>query len=323
MPAPNSSTTTFEFVGTDDQTPPELLIYECRMDSTNELDWEECTNPFNLLDLFTYEDPQMAPGQHTFEVRAIDMAEPPFENPNNPNFEGNVGPPASYTWTMTADTTPPTTGIVSGPANGSKISLGVPDLAEQPAFVFTGSDHFTTPDLLLEFECKIDIGPWEPCESPYELGDLEPGHHTFAVRAIDLALQADPTPAIRTFTVVSTPITTITQGPGTLNAEGVLVSKQDTAAFVFAADQPGSTYECSLDEGGLNPGEFDGFFPCTSPVAYFGLEDGEHTFEVRATNPQGGLEEPPALYEWFVELGPDTVAPDTRILTGPAASDPL
>ena len=136
-------------------------------------------------------------------------------------------------------------------------------------------------------------------------------------------LQADPTPAIRTFRVVATPITTITEGPGTLNPEGVLVSKQDTAAFEFAADQPGSTYECSLDEGGLNPGEFDGFFPCTSPVAYFGLEDGEHTFEVRATNPQGGLEEPPALYEWFVELGPDTVAPDTRITLGPAASDPL
>ena len=55
----------------------------------------------------------MAPGQHTFEVRAIDMAEAVFENPGgpNPNFEGNVDPtPATHTWTMTADTTPPSTG---------------------------------------------------------------------------------------------------------------------------------------------------------------------------------------------------------------------
>ena len=61
-PANNSSSTTFEFTGTDDLTPPELLIFECRIDSTNELDWQECVSPFNLLDLFTYEDIQMAPG---------------------------------------------------------------------------------------------------------------------------------------------------------------------------------------------------------------------------------------------------------------------
>ena len=85
-----SSSTLFEFTGTDDFTPPGLLRFECRIDSTNPLDWEECTSPFNLLDLYTYQDPQMAPGQHRFEVRAIDMAEAIFENPGapNPNFEG-------------------------------------------------------------------------------------------------------------------------------------------------------------------------------------------------------------------------------------------
>ena len=113
----NSSSTLFEFTGTDDFTPPSLLIYECRIDSTNALDWEQCVSPFNLLDLYTYQDPQMAPGQHTFEVRAIDMAEAIFENPGgpNPNFEGNVDPtPAVHTWTMTADTTPPGTGSSTG-----------------------------------------------------------------------------------------------------------------------------------------------------------------------------------------------------------------
>jgi parallel beta-helix repeat protein len=316
-PTPGSSSTKFEFSGTDDLTPPELLIFECRMDSQNELDWQECTSPFNLLDLFTYEDPQMAPGQHTFEVRAIDTSEPPFENPNNPNFEGNPDPtPATYTWNMTADTTPPTTGITSGPANGERV--GLPDAL----FDFAGFDN-ATPELRMEFECKIDAGLWEPCESPGEVGGLEPGPHTFSVRAIDMALNVDTTPATRTFTVVPPPVTTITSGPGTPNAEGELVSKSDSAVFAFRSDQPGSTFECALDEGGLNPGENNGFFPCTSPVAYFSLEDGEHTFEVRATNPEGVIEEPPVLYEWFVELGPDTVAPDTRITSGPAASDAL
>ena len=220
-PANNSSSTTFEFTGTDDQTPPELLIFECRLDSTNELDWQECTNPHNLLDFYTYEDPEMAPGEHTFEVRAMDISEPPFENPNNPNQEGNVDPtPATYTWTSTADNVPPTTGIVSGPANGSSIGVEVPELAEPPAFAFVGFDN-ATPELGLEFECRIDSGLWEPCESPYDdLSDLEPGPHSFAVRAIDLALNIDSTPAVRNFTVVPMPVTTITSGPGTAERRG-------------------------------------------------------------------------------------------------------
>jgi hypothetical protein len=56
----------------DDLTPPVLLTFECRVDSANDLDWFACVSPFNLLDIFTYQDVQMAPGQHTFEVRAID-----------------------------------------------------------------------------------------------------------------------------------------------------------------------------------------------------------------------------------------------------------
>ena len=61
-PPTDSERRSFEFIGSDDMTPPQLLIYECRVDSTNELDWQECISPFSLLDLYTYEDPQMAPG---------------------------------------------------------------------------------------------------------------------------------------------------------------------------------------------------------------------------------------------------------------------
>ena len=80
-PPTGSSNTRFEFTGTDDLTPPELITYECRIDSTNALDWESCVSPYNLLEFYTYEDPQMAPGQHTFEVRAVDAAEPSSTRP--------------------------------------------------------------------------------------------------------------------------------------------------------------------------------------------------------------------------------------------------
>ena len=44
---------------------------------------------------------------------------------------------------------------------------------------------------------------WETCSTPSGAGGMLPGEHTFRVRGIDLAGNADPTPAMRTFTVVA------------------------------------------------------------------------------------------------------------------------
>lgn len=46
------------------------------------------------------------------------------------------------------------------------------------------------------------------------------------------------------------------------------------------------------------------------------LEDGSHTFEVRATDAGGNVEDPPATFTWTV----DTTAPDTTIATKPGAA---
>jgi hypothetical protein len=302
-PAPNTSSTIFEFTGTDDLTLPAQLTFQCRVDSTNELDWFECTSPFNLLDLYTYADPQMAPGEHTFEVRAIDMAEPP--NPD-PNFEGNVDPtPDTHTWTMVADTVAPGTGILSGPL--ATVGAG----AEIP-IEFFGTDN-ATPELALAFECAVDAAPFAACESPALLQGLAPGEHTFRVRAVDLAGNADATPATRTFTVMAAPVTTITSGPAGQVVDGVppaVPSTTENAVFVFSSNQVGSTFECALDGGD--------FAPCTSPWAFWVTESGTHELEVRATNPEGVIEEPAAAYEWVVQLGPDSTPPNTTITSGPS-----
>ena len=136
-------------------------------------------------------------------MRAIDIAEP--LDPNS-LLEGNPDPtPATYTWTMVADTTPPGTGILSGPA--ATVGLGAEIL-----FEFFGTDN-ATPVLELTFECAVDFGPYELCSSPASLQNLAAGEHTFRVRAVDLALNADATPATRTFTIMAAPVTTITSGP--------------------------------------------------------------------------------------------------------------
>lgn len=46
------------------------------------------------------------------------------------------------------------------------------------------------------FVCSTDGAPYRPCADSVHLTDLNPGSHTFAVRATDLAGNADPSPAV-------------------------------------------------------------------------------------------------------------------------------
>jgi CSLREA domain-containing protein len=288
-PASGTSDTVFTFTGTDDQTQPLALTFECRLDSTNEADWFECASPFNLLTAF----PDFAPGEHTFEVRANDNAEP--LDPNS-TFEGNVDPtPASHTWTSVADATAPETTLLATPET--------PTIEPDVEFLFAGTDN-ATPLELLVFECSVDAGPFEPCASPESVQGLAPGDHTFAVRTVDLALNPDPTPATFTWTLIGPPLTTIESGPAA-------VSTTQDATFTFSADQAGSTFECAVDGGDL--------LPCTSPAEYTGFTNGEHTFEVQATNTFGLVETEPASFTWTVEAAADTTAPETTLTATPAA----
>jgi hypothetical protein len=95
--------------------------------------------------------------------------------------------------------TAPETEIGSGPEEASVTA------DPQAAFAFTGRDDVIAPTELV-FECRLDGAPFEPCTSPRSLvvGD---GRHTFAVRAVDEALNVDATPAQRAWTVDTVPPT--------------------------------------------------------------------------------------------------------------------
>ena len=284
-PADGSSSTVFEFAGSDDLTPPSQLEFECRIDSTSELDWEGCESPYNLLDHYTYADFELAPGPHVFEVRALDAFD----------LAPNADPtPARHVWTSSADTSAPGTGITSGPSGRT---------AETEAtFEFFGTDN-ATPVEGLAFECSLDGAAFEPCATP-ETFDVEPGTHAFRIRAVDLAGNPDPTPAERTWEVAAAPVASITSGPAT-------PSSAERALFTFTADQPDATFECAVDGAD--------FEPCSSPHQAFALATGDHEFEVRALS--GTLvQDPPTRYEWRAVLGPDTTRPDTTIDSGPPAS---
>ena len=178
------------------------------------------------------------------------------------------------------DTVAPDTTILTGPT-GTVASTSA-------AFTFNSNETGT-------FECRIDGAAFSACTSGISYNSLSQGAHTFDVRAIDAALNPDPTPASRTWTVDTVaPQTTIDSGP-------TGPTSSSSAVFSFSSSEPGSTFQCSLNGGG--------FSLCTSPATYNGLTEGAKTFEVRATDAAGNQDATPALRNWTV----DTVAPDTTL----------
>jgi hypothetical protein len=81
----------------------------------------------------------------------------------------------------------PDTMIVSGPP-------GVTTNAS-PTFAFASPVAGAT------FQCSLDEGAFAACASPFTAPPLAAGDHTFAVRALDAAGNADPTPATDAFQV--------------------------------------------------------------------------------------------------------------------------
>ena len=125
--------------------------------------------------------------------------------------------------------------------------------------------------------------------------------YTVRSQATDALSNVETAPPSATFTYDTTaPDTTIDTTPSN-------PTNQTTAAFTFHSSEAGSTFECQLDTGGFRLG--------TSPASHNSLDDGSHTFQVRASDAGGNTDQSPASYTWVV----DTTAPDTVIDTAPPA----
>jgi hypothetical protein len=230
--------------------------FECRMDFTG---FTPCSSPK------TYNN--LADGDHTFQVRATGSNGLRDETPAELSFTTAV---------------PPTTTINFGPSS--------------PTSGTTANFGFSSNEFSATFECSLDGAAFTECLTPHQVTGLTPGTHTFAVQAVDIDGNVDPTPATYTWTVdTAAPDTTITSV-----TSGSIV-------FDFAASEQGSSFECSLDGAA--------FEACTSPKRYTGLADGSHRFEVRAIDQAGNVDPTPATHTWTV----DTTAPQTTIgLGGPS-----
>jgi DNA-binding beta-propeller fold protein YncE len=106
---------------------------------------------------------------------------------------GLPGPVATVTLSIVAapakgDRTPPNTRILAGPPKTTKLRTA--------RFKFESTERGS------EFQCKPDWRKrWTSCRSPKSYANLRRGRHSFRVRAIDGAGNADRTPAKRIWTI--------------------------------------------------------------------------------------------------------------------------
>jgi hypothetical protein len=156
--------------------------------------------------------------------------------------------------------------------------------------------RFSSDEAGAAFECSLDGAAFAPCSSPREYTGLALGAHDVRVRAIDEAGNVDGSPARHAWTVepdTTAPETTL--GGGAPSA----TTTSTSATFNFSSDEPGVTFECSLDGGA--------FSTCTSPKAYSGLTVGSHEFRVRARDAAGNADPSPASHSWAI-AAPSCVA---------------
>jgi large repetitive protein len=125
--------------------------------------FEQCSSPA------TYHG--LGHGQHAFRVRARDAV-------------GNFSPAVSHSWAI--DTTVPETTLASGPKPVTTVTSAT--------FAFSASESGS-------FECRLDGAPFAPCGSPKSYSGLAKGDHSFEVRAIDAAGNADATPALHAWKI--------------------------------------------------------------------------------------------------------------------------
>ena len=142
----------------------------------------------------------------------------------------------------------------------------------------------------------MNSGAFSPCFVDCTVPALPDGTHQVDFRATDSTALVEQSPVSRTVTVdTAAPETQIDSGPADGTALGA-----GGPTFGFSSTG-GSGFECSLDGGA--------FAACGSPATIGGLADGQHAFDVRATDAAGNSDPSPARRTFRI----DSQAPESKV----------
>jgi hypothetical protein len=230
---------------------------------------EPCSGPGNS---HTPTDP-LPEGTHRAYIGGFDL---------NGNHTGGF-----KTYEITVDLGPPTTILDAGPSEGSTSSDRTADFG----FYASEADVF--------FECEVDaeeVDCTQPFTGAHTTPQLEDGPHTFSVRSVDDAHNTSAW-VTRNFTIDATgPVTNLDDGPDR-------VTNDRTPTFSFSSDEPGVSFECSLDDSA--------FAGCSGAGQHTteSLVNGSHVFSVRAIDAVGNVDPSPVRFRFTVEDAP----PDTAV----------
>jgi hypothetical protein len=274
---------------------PAGASFECKLDAAA---FASC--PEDGID---YPGP-LTESNHTFQVRA-----------KNANGTGSAD---SHQWKV--DNAAPTVTIDEKP--------------QDPSPGGTSTFKFHASETVSKFECSLAVGAaadsFSTCTSPKSYSGLADGEHTFKVRAVDPAgNQSSPAafPAGTFVWTVDNSLTDTTPPETKITSAPPDPSGSSTAAFAYESNEPGSSFQCSLDGAA--------FVACpTAGTVYAGLANGTHTFRVRAIDPSSNTDPTPAGHTFTVVLtlialppppslppasAARPVVPKTTIVKGPSA----
>jgi hypothetical protein len=251
--------------------------FRCQVDSAP---WFTCTSPRALAALTDL--------QHTFNVKAVDLA-------------GNEDPtPATWTWTV--DSSPPAKPVILTPT-GPTLSVNQPEItgnaeADSTVTIRVNSDPIGT-------TVTNGSGFWT-----YTPGTaLSDGPKTITATAVDLAGNISPVSDPVSLTIDAVvPSVSITDGPGSL-------TNDTTPTFEFTANE-NATFKCKLDsEPAFTECANEGPPSMLANQEFTVTGQGAHVLKVRAYD-LGDNESNEAIYNWTL----DSIAPAKPVVTSPTPS---
>ncbi len=271
----NSASLSFTFSGedpdyTDGSDGSRIVGFECSLDGAA---FSDCSSPKTYSSL--------SDGNHIFQVRSVDAA-------------GNTDTsPESYTWQM--DTSLPETTILSSPAN--------PTNSVDADFSFSGTDPSGSG--VSSFECSLDGAAFSDCSSPKVYNSLSEGNHTFQVRSVDAAGNADSSPAEFSWTVDTTAPEITIHHPGTAAAVSKTITATISDGTLKMSNTRGATCDGSLTFAAYDSQTFSAEADNGIRVCYQAVDAVNNT-AYKLSDAISGI---------------DTTAPSTSITTKPANPD--